>query len=455
MSNLILVRPGEEHIPEIQSYRDEWRAHDTHSHGDSGLYKWDDIPAWIKHCRDMQKKETLPSPEYVEADQFMLMREGEPYILGMISLRHYLTEGYLSNHGGHIGYGVRPLQRRKGYAKIMLMLCLKEARALGLAKVLLCCDLDNAGSRSTIKACGGKFERLAITGCEVDEQYWISLDGNPEPIPQPHSETDPVFDHLGNFYATRCNEDERLSSRHGLVEFLTTMRYVDHYLDLVPEAHVIEIGAGTGRYSRTIADMGYKVVAVELIPANIEVFRQNIKPTQAINITQGNALDLSMFADNIFDITLLLGPLYHLYTDTDKRQAIAEALRVTKPGGIVFAAYCLSEASIARSGFGRNRFDVKEYMQRGLIDPITFATTSRPEEIFELVRKEDIDRIMGHFAVEKLHYVATDLFTPWISEAVDAMDDETFALYLRYHFAVCERADIAGAGFHSLDIFRK
>jgi len=502
MDKLILVRPSEVHIAEIRAYRDEFRAHDTHAHGDNGLYGWDDIPGWIDFCRKMQNKETLPNPKYVESDQYMLMLEGEPRILGMINLRRSLKDGYLAEHAGNIGYGVRPLERRKGYATAMLKLCLEEARALGLAKVLICCDLDNAGSRGAIKACGGVFERLAITGCEVDERYWINLDGTSEPPQPPESifntgdekyasrceersdeaiqqellipdnlgllrcarnDDGDVFrynnndegvehDHLGNFYTAR-DEDARLISRHGLVEYLTTMRYVERYL--TPNARVIEIGAGTGRYSRTIADMGHKVEAVELVPVNIDVFRQNLKPSQEINITQANALELSMFADDIFDVTLLLGPLYHLYSDDDKHRAIAEALRVTKPGGVVFAAYCLSDASLMYGGFARQAFDIKDYIKRGKINPATFATTSKPEDIFELVRKEDIDRLMAPFGAQRLHYVATDMFTHWIRDAVDAMDDETFALYLRYHFAICERADMVGASHHSLDVFRK
>jgi len=451
MNNLALVRPSEEHIPEIQAYRDECRAHDTHSHGESGLYECDDIPTWVNLCRS---SETLPQPGHVAASQFMLMREGESRIYGMISLRHSLNGGYLAEHGGHIGYGVRPTERRKGYAKAMLKLCLEEARDLGLSKVLICCDLDNAGSRGAIKACGGQFERLAITGAEVDERYWISLDNNQEQTPHQQNETEPATEvaPLDNYYAAR-NEEDRLKSRHGLVEYLTTMRYVEEYL--TKGARVIEIGAGTGRYSRTIADMSHKVEAVEPMSTNIEIFRQNLKPSQDINITQANALDLSKFASNSFDIALLLGPLYHLYTDSEKHQAIAEAIRITKPGGVIFAAYCLSDASIALSGFGRSRFSVKEYMRLGLIDPATFATTSRLQDIFELVRKEDIDRIMAPFAVERLHYVATDLFSHWIREGLAEMDDETYALYLRYHFAICERPDIVGASHHSLDIFRK
>jgi ubiquinone/menaquinone biosynthesis C-methylase UbiE len=254
-------------------------------------------------------------------------------------------------------------------------------------------------------------------------------------------------------YYNNYDENGRLESKHGQVEFLTTMRFVELYL--TPGAKVIEIGAGTGRYSRAIADKGYSVEAVELFEHNINIFKENLQPEQKINITQGNALDLSAFIDNTFDVTLLLGPMYHLYTEEDKRQAISEALRVTKPGGVVFAAYCISDGSLVWSGFQRKVFDVAEYIKRGKIDPVTFNTVSVPEDVFELVRKEDIDRLMGGFNVKRLHYAATDLFTNYIRGAVDEMDDETFALYLRYHFAVCERADMVGITHHSLDVFRK
>jgi hypothetical protein len=78
-----------------------------------------------------------------------------------------------------------------------------------------------------------------------------------------------------------------------------------------------------------------------------------------------------------------------------------------------------------------------------------------PEDVFELVRKEDIDRLMTGFDTERLHYVATDLFAIYIRDTVDEMDEDTLALFLQYHFAVCERADMVGISHHVLDIFRK
>ena len=128
---------------------------------------------------------------------------------------------------------------------------------------------------------------------------------------------------------------------------------------------------------------------------------------------QGNALDLSAFPDDKYDITLLLGPLYHLYTERDKQQAIREAIRVTKKGGIIFAAYVISDGCLLDDGFKRNNFSVAEHVKNGLLDSETFAAKSEPKDLFELVRKEDIDKLMSAFPITRLHYVATfgcDLF---------------------------------------------
>lgn len=254
-------------------------------------------------------------------------------------------------------------------------------------------------------------------------------------------------------YYNHQDEDNRLITRHGQVEFLTTMRYIEKYL--YPGARVIEIGAATGRYSHAIAKQGYMVDAVELVPYNIEIFQKNTIPGETVTIQQGDARNLSMFADNTYDSTLLLGPLYHLYTLKDKQQVIGEALRVTKPGGIVSAAYCLSDATIIEMGFKQKSLSITEYMRLGKIDPVTWKTHSEPEDIFELIRCEDIDEIMRPFTVTRLHLISTDLYTNHMRDIVDSMDDETFAIYLNYHFAVCERQDMIGLSHHCLDVFKK
>ena len=258
--------------------------------------------------------------------------------------------------------------------------------------------------------------------------------------------------YITDFY-NHYDEDARLASKHGSVEFLTTMRYIQAYIK--PSSRILEIGAGTGRYSHALARQGYTVDAVELVDRNIEIFRRNTQPGENITIAQGNATDLSAHPDNQYDITLLLGPLYHLYNTQDKRQALSEAIRVTKKGGKIFAAYVISDGCLLDEGFNRQTINVAQYIKEGLIDSRTFAARSQPKDLFELVRKEDIDHIMSVFPTTRLHYVASDGCALLIRESIDAMDARQFNLYMQYHFATCERKDVQGLTIHALDIFQK
>ena len=252
-------------------------------------------------------------------------------------------------------------------------------------------------------------------------------------------------------YYQNYDEDGRLTTRHGAVEFITTMAYVQKYLS--PGMRILEIGAGTGRYSHALAQKGYRVDAVELVEHNIEIFKKNTMEGEAVTITQGNAMDLSAFESDTYDITLLLGPMYHLFTYEDKRRALSEAIRVTKKGGIVFVAYCMGDASVLSYGFMRG--EIFNIIEKCMINTETFDTFSNPWDIFELHRKEDIDKLRSEFHVTRLHFVASDGYTNHMRDTVDQMDEPMYELYLKYHFAVCERQDMVGYSHHTLDIFRK
>ena len=255
---------------------------------------------------------------------------------------------------------------------------------------------------------------------------------------------------LTQYYGS-YDEDNRLCSRHGMVEYLTTMRYIEKYLR--PGMRILEVGAATGQYSHTLARRGFRVDAVELVQHNVDIFNSLTQPGEEITIRQGDARDLSCFADETYDMVLLLGPMYHLFTEEDQHRALSESLRVLKRGGVLFAAYCGNDATMVQYCFGRGMLREEKYQK--LVDPVTFKASSDPAELFELYRREDIDALMADLNVARLHYVGIDMATNYMRERIDEMDDALFEMYLRYHFVICERADMVGTSHHILDIHRK
>ena len=253
-------------------------------------------------------------------------------------------------------------------------------------------------------------------------------------------------------YYNSYDEEGRLLSRHGQVEYLTTMKYICECLEGTADPNILEVGAGTGRYSVALAKEGYRVTAVELVAHNLEVLKSKLDGTEPIRALQGNALDLSALPDNAYDLTMLLGPMYHLYTREDKLQAMAEAMRVTKPGGYILVAYCMNEATVICYVFRQN--NLQYVLDQNLLTP-DWHCVSDPSELFDLVRTEDISSLDAEFPAERIKLVATDGATNYIRDTVDAMDDETFAKWLDYHFSICERQDLVGAAHHTLDILRK
>lgn len=253
-----------------------------------------------------------------------------------------------------------------------------------------------------------------------------------------------VIDFYNNY-----DEEGRLMRKSRMPEFLTTMKYIEKYL--TPGARIIEIGAGTGRYSLTLAEMGYDVTAVELVPHNIELMKKKVKANHNIKIFEGNACDMSAFESDAYDIVLLLGPMYHLFTDADKHKALGEAIRLAKTNGVIYASYCNNDTSIYKL-FYKNI--VLDYLEKGLIKE-DYHTVSAPEEIFELYRKADIDRLMESHNVTRLHFVGVDMLSYIFDDKFDDLSDREFEEYMKFLFNLCEREDCVGMSIHMLDVFRK
>lgn len=242
------------------------------------------------------------------------------------------------------------------------------------------------------------------------------------------------------------NEDSRLNhSKAARVEFLTTVHYIEKYLK--KGDRILDIGAGAGEYSLYFARKGYEVSALELTDANIAAFRKKLTPEDSIELVQGNALDLSRYDDQSFDIVLLFGPLYHLENDADKLKCMKEAKRVCKDGGKIFFAF-ISNDFVFLTEFS---FDVN-YFSSGDYNKETFRLTDFPF-VFHTV--DAARNLLARGGVTILHEVASDGASELMAARINEMSDEDYAQYLRYHFYICEKPEFFGMTNHLLFVGEK
>ena len=236
-------------------------------------------------------------------------------------------------------------------------------------------------------------------------------------------------------YYNKFNEEKRLNSRHGQVEFITSMKYIHEYLDLIEkknkvsdksEISILDIGAGTGRYSVPLCEEGYDVTAVELVKHNLGRLKQKSGNVKAY---QGNALKLSKFKDNSFDLTLLFGPMYHLHSREDKIKALNEAKRVTKKNGYILVAYIMN----------------------GMLEE-DFHCNEKSNPLYSFMRLEDIDSLNEEVGIKRKKIIAADGAANYIRPFLNDLDEEEFGYFIKYNLSICERMELMGATSHTVDI---
>ena len=241
-------------------------------------------------------------------------------------------------------------------------------------------------------------------------------------------------------------EDLRLLRRHGIVEFETTMHHLHRFLQ--PNQVILDIGAGTGRYTSALMAEGYRVKAVELVRRNIEVF---LKREPTADVVQGDARNMPFIETGTADVTLLLGPLYHLFGDEEKLKALNEAKRVTKPGGLIFVAYLMNEYSILSYCFDEDR--INDLMARGVVDK-DFHIQSQEGELYDYIRLDDINRLNEKAELERVTIFSPDGAADYMRTRLNQMNEETFARFIDYQKCISERPELIGAGSHTVDVVR-
>ncbi|MCI8530253.1 MAG: class I SAM-dependent methyltransferase [Lachnospiraceae bacterium] len=242
------------------------------------------------------------------------------------------------------------------------------------------------------------------------------------------------------------DEKSRLNcSNAARVEFTTTVKYIEKYLK--QGMRILDIGAGAGEYSLYFANKGYSVNAVELADKNVEEFRKRITDNVHIELRQGNALDLSYFGDETFDVVLLFGPLYHLHEEKDRTTAIREAKRVLKKDGTMFVAF-INNDMIPYTEWGHD----KDYLLNGNYDKETFKTEDFPFVFFNLSQCREM--LTGN-KLDIIHQIASDGMSELLQNRINALDDEGYLQYLKLHLFYCEKPEHLGKTNHFLFVVKK
>jgi ubiquinone/menaquinone biosynthesis C-methylase UbiE len=245
------------------------------------------------------------------------------------------------------------------------------------------------------------------------------------------------------------DEDTRLISDRGHnVEYLTTMRYIQKFLK--PGDRILEIGAATGRYSIALAKAGYDVTAVDLVPKHVEIMKSKTRRLKNFKCMVADALDLSQFEDNSFDMVLNFGPMYHLFNKKDKNKAIKESLRVADKNGICMFAY-LPCASFV-TGYGL-RHQCVDHLYSAMDE--TGRIKDIPEEVFTCFYIEDFKKLFKRTNTQYITNVATDGIAYVMREWIEQLSKKDYEAFLNWHFMTCERPDQQGYSSHLLYICKK
>jgi len=239
------------------------------------------------------------------------------------------------------------------------------------------------------------------------------------------------------------HEANRLESQAGAVEFLMSVQLIEETLPR--EASILDLGAGTGCYSRYFAAKKHRVKAVDLVEKHVEQIRSGIEPGMDLEAICADALSaLCVLPDRGFDAVLLMGPLYHLYEDQDRLRCLQECARVTKPGGYIYPAFINADMVVMTMTLMGGR---GQYMTQGDYDKESF----RPEDFpFRFDRLAEAEDLVSRAGLRISCQIATDMLNELCGAAVNLFNDQDYAQWLRFQWHLCKQRHFLGASSHWL-----
>jgi S-adenosylmethionine-dependent methyltransferase len=241
-------------------------------------------------------------------------------------------------------------------------------------------------------------------------------------------------------------------------EFAVTFRILDEYLPL-PPARILDDGGGPGRYSIILTQRGYDVTLLDLSAGNLALAGEKAAEAgvQLAGMRQADALDLSFIPDGEFDAVLLMGPLYHLLTIRERLQAVMEAERVLKPGGLIFAAFITRFAlfrDAASKGYmqqvASNPQYYLEFLDTGLLSGngsgFTDAYFAHPEEV---------EPFMGSTGFDALALVGVEGVVAGHEAHASQLEGPEWDFWVDLNYRLGQDPALHGAADHLLYVGRK
>jgi len=256
-------------------------------------------------------------------------------------------------------------------------------------------------------------------------------------------------------YYNKFKEDHRLTTRHGKVEYEVSMKYIHDFVEIIrngkknEEIKILDIGAGTGRYSVALSQENFDVTAVELVKHNLDIL---MSKHAKVKCWPGDARDLSFLPDETFDITLLFGPMYHLHSVEDRLKALNEAKRVTKKDGYIFVAYVMNEYAILSYCFKEGK--ILECIKNKTLTENFHTITELEKDLYSYTRIEDMNKLNELANLERVKIFAPDGAADYMRREINALDEESFNWFIKYQLSICERADLIGASSHTVDVLK-
>ncbi|MCL9781445.1 class I SAM-dependent methyltransferase [Vibrio sp. S4M6] len=255
---------------------------------------------------------------------------------------------------------------------------------------------------------------------------------------------------------TGADEDSRLTRQYiAQLEFDTTMHKLAPYLS--KGSSVCELGAATGRYSLTFAQMGCRVTSVELVPDQVNILKRKAHEQQlTLDVFQGNACDVPFIPSQSQDLCVILGPLYHLKSEKEREQAIKEARRILKPEGVLAVAY-VSRFFVA--GMFAQLFPelitpdvLNELNEQGTV---SHPAADRFFRVGYFSTPSEIERLVQSTGFSIASHSATDGFGRYIANGVNHFTPSQYQTWLDYHLASCDEPSLLGSSNHGLVIGSK